>query len=122
LFDVKIGKMEKFLWLTPLLLSASLVLPGCEDSKAPDSKVVSERTGEGKMSDGDLENAVRAKLQSDDQIRQANLSVDAEAEENKVRIKGTVTSQDVRTKAIELARSVKPGLTITDEIEVRPAG
>jgi osmotically-inducible protein OsmY len=114
--------MEKFLWLTPLLLSASLVLPGCEDSKAPDSKVVSERTGEGKMSDGDLENAVRAKLQSDDQIRQANLSVDAEAEENKVRIKGTVTSQDVRTKAIELARSVKPGLTITDEIEVRPAG
>lgn len=112
----------KFLWLSPLVLSASLVLPGCQDSEAPESNVVSERSREGGMSDTDLEKAVRAKLESDDQIRQANLSVDAEAKENKVNIKGTVTSQDVRTKAIELARSVKPSLTITDEIEVRPAG
>jgi hypothetical protein len=33
-----------------------------------------------------------------------------------------VASQDLRTKAIELAKSANPGVTINDEIEVRPAG
>jgi osmotically-inducible protein OsmY len=74
------------------------------------------------MSDADLEKAIKAKLESDTQTRQANLSVDAETSENKVSLKGTVPSQEIRTKAVELAKSVQPGLTINDEIEVRPAG
>jgi osmotically-inducible protein OsmY len=74
------------------------------------------------MSDSDLEKAIRAKLESDEATRQANLSVDADADENKATLKGRVTSQDVRTKAVELARSVQPGLTVNDEIEVQPAG
>lgn len=116
--------MTTYFWLSSIFLSACLVLPGCKDSNSPNGNVpVSERpSGETKLSDSDLENAIRAKLASDDQIRQANLSVDAEAEDNKVRIKGTVASQDARTRAVELAKSVQPGLTVTDEIEVRPAG
>jgi osmotically-inducible protein OsmY len=74
------------------------------------------------MSDSDLEKAIRAKLESDEATRQANLSVYADADENKATLKGKVTSQDVRTKAVELARSVQPGLTVNDEIEVQPAG
>lgn len=72
------------------------------------------------MSDSDLAKAIRAKLESDEATRQANLSVDADADENKATLKGKVTSQDVRTKAVELARSVQPGLTVNDEIEVQP--
>jgi BON domain-containing protein len=112
-------------WLTPVILSASFIFPACKDSNAPSSSApTSDRRADRttKMSDGDIENAIRAKLESDAQTRLANLLVDAEAEANKVVIKGTVPSQEARTKAIELAKSVQPGLTINDEIIVRPAG
>ena len=112
--------------LGPMFLSASLIgLAACQDSPdtktapAPETRADAPRN---KMSDADLEKAVRDKLAADEQIRQANLSVDAEADENKVTLKGSVQSQEVRTKAVELARSVQPGLTINDEIEVKPAG
>ena len=116
--------MKTYFWLGSIIVTAWLVLPGCKDSNSPTGNVpVSERpAGEAKLSDSDLEKAVRAKLESDDQIRAANLKVDAEADDNKVSIKGTVASQDVRMKAIELAKSAQPGLTVNDEIEVRPAG
>lgn len=117
--------VKSLFWLTPMVLSASFVFSACEDSKAPTgSAPTSEQRANGtmKMSDSDIENAIRAKLESDEQTRRANLSVDAEADANNVVIKGTVPSQEARTKAIELAKSVQPGLTINDEIEVRPAG
>jgi osmotically-inducible protein OsmY len=117
--------MKRFLWLVPVVLSASVILPGCKDASNPRSTEVpnSERRADtGKMSNSDVEKAIRAKLESDADTRQANLSVSADASDNKATIKGTVASQDVRTKAIELARSAQPGLTINDEIEVRPAG
>jgi osmotically-inducible protein OsmY len=121
--------MKTFFLMTPIILALGLTGSGCKDaSETPRTgRPVAERTTNGtinnnKMSDSDLEKAIKAKLESDTQTRQANLSVDAEADENKVSLKGTVTSQGIRTKAVELARSVHPGLTINDEIEVRPAG
>jgi hypothetical protein len=48
--------------------------------------------------------------------------VNADISENKATIKGKVGSQDLRAKAIDLAKSAQPGVTINDEIEVRPAG
>jgi len=41
--------------------------------------------------------------------------------DNKVKISGTVVSQEMRTKAVDLAKSVQPGITIEDEIEVKPS-
>ena len=125
--------MNKMLWLVPVLLSGGLIAPGCKDANAPSTNAPAtpsvsgpsqERaaTSTSKMSDSELEKAIRAKLESDEATRQANLSVDADADENKATLKGKVTSQDVRTKAVELARSVQPGLTVNDEIEVQPAG
>lgn len=117
--------MKKLFWMTPIVLTLGFTLPGCKDaSDTPSTNApLAERPADGtKMSDADLEKAIKAKLESDAQTRQANLSVNAATAENKVSIKGTVPSQDVRAKAIELARSVQPGLTINDEIEVRPAG
>jgi osmotically-inducible protein OsmY len=73
------------------------------------------------MSDADLEKAIRAKLESDDALKQAKLSVSAEAEDNKATISGTVVSEEMRTKAVDLARSAHPGITIEDKIDVKPA-
>ena len=71
--------------------------------------------------DADLEKAVRAKLESD-AIKQAKLSVSADVGANKATLSGMVVSQDLRTKAITLAQSAQPGLTIEDKIDVKPAG
>ena len=125
--------MNKMLWLLPVLLGGSLIATGCKDANTPSTTTPAApsvsgpssgraATSTSKMSDSDLEKAIRAKLESDEATRQANLSVDADADENKATLKGKVTSQDVRTKAVELARSVQPGLTVNDEIEVQPAG
>jgi osmotically-inducible protein OsmY len=73
------------------------------------------------MSNSDLENAVRAKLGSDEQLRTAKLDVDANASKNEVTISGTVQSQDHRTKAVELAKDAHSGITVNDKIDVKPA-
>jgi osmotically-inducible protein OsmY len=118
--------MKTYVWLAPLVLSASVVLPGCKDSNTPGTNTpTAERRGsetQTKMSDSDLEKTIKARLESDNDIKQAKLSVNANTSENKATIKGQVSSQDLRAKAIELAKSAQPGVTINDEIEVRPAG
>jgi osmotically-inducible protein OsmY len=78
------------------------------------------RTTEG-MSGKELENAVKTKLQSDQQLRNASIKVSADAEKNAVTLSGTVPSEEARNKAVELAKSAHSGLTVNDEIEVKPA-
>jgi osmotically-inducible protein OsmY len=73
------------------------------------------------MSNSDLENAVKAKLSTDEQLRTANLDVDANASKNEVTISGTVSSQDHRSKAVELSKSAHSGVTVNDKIDVKPA-
>ena len=117
--------MKRPFLMTSIVLAVGVSIAGCKDAsdKPMSNAPVAARRADGtKMSNSDLEKAIKAKLESDTQTRQANLSVDAEANENKVSIKGTVFSHEVRTRAIELAKSVQPGLTINDEIEVKPAG
>ena len=116
--------MKTYVWLAPLVLSASVILPGCKDSNTPgtNTPTTERRDTEPKMSNSDLEKAIKARLESDNDIKQAKLSVDADSSENKATLKGQVASQDLRAKAVELAKSAQPGVTINDEIEVRPAG
>lgn len=116
--------MKKFIRSMPLLLGLSLILGGCDDRSqpanqgTPSSSVTPSTT---KMSDSDLEKAVLAKLESDAQLKDAKLDVDADADKNEVTISGTVRSQDMRTKAVELAKSAQSGLTVNDKIDVKPA-
>jgi len=119
--------MKNLLWLTPIVLSASLILPGCDkgEDQAPISQTgpstTTPSTTATTMSDSDLEKAIRAKLESDDAVKQANLSVSADINDNKATLSGTVVSQDLRAKAIDLAKSAQPGLTVEDKIDVKPA-
>ena len=69
----------------------------------------------------DLAKAVRAHLENDPQLKEANLSVNADAERNEITLSGTVRSRAAREKAIELAKSAKPGVAVNDKIDVKPA-
>ena len=77
------------------------------------------RTSQG-MNGSELEDAVKAKLQSDEQLRNASIRVSADAEKNAVTLSGTVPSEEARNKALDLAKSAHSGLTINDKIEVKP--
>ena len=73
------------------------------------------------MSNSDIENAVKAKLQSDEQLRSANINVDANSDKREITLSGTVTSQELRTRALDLAKGAQAGVTVNDKIEVKPA-
>lgn len=87
---------------------------------ACDSAVEDNRTGAGVMTDAQLEDAIEAKINSDAQLNRAGLSVSADADRNEATLSGTVETQDMRTKAVELAKSAHSGLIITDKIDVEP--
>src|ERR1044072_6402435 len=72
-----------------------------------------------KMSDADLKNIIKTKIDTDAQLKAANLAVDADVDTNTATLSGTVNAQGLRTRAIELAKSAQPGLVITDKIEVK---
>ena len=112
--------MKKFFLLVPLLFGLDMVLIGCDQSNRPTSQTSSSRSAS-KMSDSDLEQAIRAKFDSDAQLKEAKLDVDADVDKNEVTISGTVRSQEARSKAVELAKGVQSGLTVNDKIDVKPA-
>jgi len=121
--------MKTLSWVTPIVLSSTLILPACDkkqDDRIPSSAsnpstTSAPSTPAAKLSDSDLEKAIRAKLESDDALKQAKLSVNADAKDNKATLSGTVVSQDLRNKAVDLAKSAQPGVTIEDKIDVKPA-
>jgi osmotically-inducible protein OsmY len=67
-----------------------------------------------KLSDSDLQKAVRAKLESDAELKEADISVIAIGERNEITLSGTVRTHAAREKAIELAKSSKPGVLVND--------
>ena len=73
------------------------------------------------LSSSDLENAVKAKLQSDDQLRAANINVNADADKKEITLTGTVTSQEQHKRVLDLAKQAHAGLTVNDKIDVKPA-
>ena len=89
-----------------------MILPGCDKGKDQPTP-----TSESAPST-DLKKSIRAKLESDDAVKQANLSVKVDVNDNKATLSGTVVSQDLRSKAIDLAKSAQPGLIVEDKIVI----
>ena len=117
--------MKKYILLVPLLFGLNVILIGCDErrrqpvaERAPSPSTALNKS----MSDSDLEKAVRAKLENDAQLKEADVSVHAHAERNEITLSGTVRSRAAREKAVELAKSAKPGVSVNDKIDVKPAG
>ncbi|HEY7221740.1 MAG TPA: BON domain-containing protein [Candidatus Binatia bacterium] len=66
-----------------------------------------------------LEEAVKSTLRRDKQLRKANLKVDADVTQNEVTLSGTVDSDAIRAKAVELAKSAHVGVIVNNRITVR---
>lgn len=73
-----------------------------------------------KLTDSEVEEAVKYKIKTTSGLAGTNIDVDADAEKATMTLSGTVYSQGTRTQVVDLARSVQPSYTITDKIDVKP--
>jgi osmotically-inducible protein OsmY len=121
--------MAKYFWLIPLVFG-NVVFAACDDRARPPGigngnlksihSIHKFERNNASMRDFDLENVVRAKLENDPQLKSADVSVNADAVRNEVTLSGTVRTRAARKKAIELAKSAKPGVAVNDKIDVKP--
>ncbi|MCI0336502.1 MAG: BON domain-containing protein [Acidobacteria bacterium] len=112
--------MKKSFLALVLLSAISVVLAGCEMDPTKSPSDTSKTETKSKITDTDLENAIKNKFNDDAQLKAANLGVDANIDRNEVTISGTVGSQALRTRAVELARSAHSGVVVNDKIDVTP--
>jgi hypothetical protein len=85
-----------------------------------DAASVAPGAGSPATANNSLEKAVKAKFQSDEQLKTANIRVDADVTKNQVTLSGTVESDALRSKAVELAKSAQVGVIIDNKINVKP--
>jgi osmotically-inducible protein OsmY len=118
--------MKKVSWLIPLLFTLNIFFAAC-DERHRQSDIGTQSPSIHKlqrlntsMRDSDLENAIRTKLENDPQLKSADVSVNADAVRNEVILSGTVRTRAAREKAIELARSAKPGVAVNNQMDVKP--
>jgi cytoskeletal protein CcmA (bactofilin family) len=109
--------------LAILALSAAVAILACgrsNEPKKPQADAASVALGAGSPSSANvkLEKVVKAKFDSDEQLKSANLVV-ADVTKNEVTLSGTVDSEAMRAKAVELAKSAQVGVIVTDRISVK---
>ena len=107
--------MRKILLTGIVLTISALFFGACE---IPSS--TANRGTDSEMTDGRLKDLVQARLNADPQLKQAGIDVSADASKNQVNLSGTVESEALRSKAVELAKDAKPGLAVFDKIDVVP--
>ena len=100
---------------TILISLGFLIMAGCSQTGSTTSA-----SAPSAMTDSDLQNAVQARLNADPDLNAAKLDVDAHAKDNTVTLKGTVPTETMRLRAVDLAKAANPNLSITDKIDVKP--
>lgn len=108
--------MRKFLICSLLLAVSMMALSAC-DTAGPSE---ANKPAVAKVTDDDIEKKIRAKYDADAAIKAADLDIDADADDNKVTLSGTVESQALRTRAVEMAKSAHANVIVTDKIDVKP--
>jgi osmotically-inducible protein OsmY len=94
-----------------LVLAAGLM--SCEPDNDQGARFESKAGAE-------LENRIRARINGDQRLKAANLSIIADADKKEATLSGLVDSETMRSKAIALAKGTQPDLKINDMIEVKP--
>lgn len=100
---------------TILISFGFLILAGCSQTGTTTSA-----NAPSAMTDSDLRTTVQSRLNADPEISAAKLDVDADAKDNRVTLKGTVPTESMRLRAVELAKAGSPNLVIADNIDVKP--
>ena len=97
---------------TFLICAGFLLTAGCSNT--------ANTTSANTMTDSDVERAIHARLDANTELKAANLDVDADVKDNKVKLSGTVPTEALRIQAVEIAKEVRPAVEITDKIDVKP--
>ena len=99
----------------PIIFASALalILAGCSNTNNTTSSAP-------KVTNSDLEQAVKSKLSTDPKTEDAKLDVSGNADKNEVTLSGTVYAESTRTSAVELAKAAEPGIQVVDKIEVKP--
>jgi len=105
--------MKAILSVLLLIFISAMAFVACDSG-------IDRDTGQTAMTDSQLKDAIKSKIDSDAQLSAAGLSISADADRNEATLSGTVESQDMRTKAVQLAKSANSGLVVTDKIDVEP--
>jgi osmotically-inducible protein OsmY len=58
----------------------------------------------------------------DERVRNAGLRVQADVTKNEVTLSGTVESEAVRSRAVQLAKTAHAGVVVNDRIILKPSG
>jgi osmotically-inducible protein OsmY len=107
--------MKKIFLASFIVMAFGLILSAC----AP-AEPINGTSSSTKMTDSELENKIKAKFESDVQLKAANLSISADAEKNQATISGTVGTQALRMRAVNMAKEASSGIVLTDKIDVSP--
>jgi osmotically-inducible protein OsmY len=78
--------------------------------------------GSAKKANAELEEAVRAKLEGDARLKGIPIKVNADVTRNQVTLSGTVPSQALRDRAVQLAKSAQAGVIVNDQLRLEPKG
>ena len=84
----------------------------------PEAKKAPLGAGDIQKANREMEEAVQAMLNRDEQLKAARLAVSADVTRNQVTLSGTVASEELRRKAVELAKSAQAGVLVSDKISV----
>jgi osmotically-inducible protein OsmY len=111
--------------LALVALSAGSLLAIAACGRSDEEKVMAQEikkplgVGSAEKANAELEKAVKAKLAGDPQLKEARLVVTGDVTRNQVTLSGTVPSEALRAKAIELAKSAQAGVTVNNKITVK---
>jgi len=100
-------------FLTTLSIVAILTLVSCSTPTTTESSAP-------RLTNSELERIVKDRLASDSQLGTRKIDVDADADKNQVSLSGTVPSEQLRTRAVDLAKAARTGLVVVDKIDVKP--
>jgi hyperosmotically inducible periplasmic protein len=108
--------MRKLFLASFIVMAFGLILTACGPNEPTDTT----NKPATKMTDSQLEDKIKAKFDSDAQLKASDLSVSADADKNEATISGEVGTQALRSKAVAMAKEASPGLILTDKIDVKP--
>ena len=108
--------MRKLFLASFIVMAFGLILTACAPTESTDTT----NKPATKMTDSELEDKIKARFDSDAQLKAADLSVSADADKNEATISGEVGTQALRSKAVAMAKEASTGLILTDKIDVKP--